>query len=601
VRTITILILLFSLSSCHRSSLMEESILVDLASRESAGHQILLYSREFVVQQDGALHVTTRQVLQAGVDLKSFPGLISVFDSPTEPLEEFEARLVGPNGSARHFDRTDLSWTSLNTVGHVSTVGAFYLPIDGQVQTGDIVETVTRHRPSLPQLGISFCPSDASAPTRLAMCVIDIPEAQRLRYKVMNDTLSPVEIRRDGRRRYEFVWRNVVGSGSLKPFTKRNAHPTLLAVVPGTGIESWQDFGDWYLRSVSERLEITPEMRTKAIALTAGVTDPSRKMAIISSFCQNKVRYGQVYLERGEILPSPVALTFARGFGDCKDYSALMWTLATACGVTPSLALCYRGRGTEVQDDLPILQFNHMVVCLQVGDSVTWYDGTNQMPFAGVVSYDIVNSPALVLRPGGSYCTRIPEDRGNSLDIAGSLGMQGSGLAGTITISLRRQYAIDLLYASQSLHEAEFHQVVLEWVRRYISSLVRVRSVTTLTREQAMIMNMTCEIPNCVLGVPPDFYLSASRVFDMLLPELDEKTAATDVYYYPHFGRVDIRVGLPDLDEEGGKHGLGSLLDLRYDIPIGPLEPKQRDQFSTRYVDASRAYTRTRHYTRENP
>jgi hypothetical protein len=115
-----------------------------------------------------------------------------------------------------------------------------------------------------------------------------------------------------------------------------------------------------------------------------------------------------------------------------------------------------------------------------------------------------------------------------------------------------------------------------------------------------MVLRVSCEIPNCVLSLPPDYHTSVARVFDMLLPVLDEETDTARVYYYPHYGRVDLRADLPDLREAGGANAPATSLALSYDIPIGPLSARDRNLFAARYDEARRTYTRTIHYIRSN-
>ena len=62
-------------------------------------------------------------------------------------------------------------------------------------------------------------------------------------------------------------------------------------------------------------------------------------MDAIAKYCQNNIRYEQVYIEKGEIIPNNYETIINNKYGDCKDYSVAIYCLAKSIGLNPNLAI----------------------------------------------------------------------------------------------------------------------------------------------------------------------------------------------------------------------------------------------------------------------
>ena len=509
--------ILLLLSACGPSLLLEEESVRRLPAGPTTEHQVLFTSAEFRVEGK-SVTTLTRRVLRVGNDLASVPDLLTVPDYPSSPLQAYQARVHYANGKTRSYGRSDLIWTSLSRSSSITAGAVHLLPLAGDLHTGDLIETVEKHGEPFPEFGAAFVPTAAGAIVADARCIFDLPAGTELQFRVMNDSVVPFVTEAEGRRRIEFCWKDLRRGPAANVFSHGNSAPKVLATIPGAGIAGWREFGDWYLRLIADRLVITPEIRAKAEALVRNCATPREKMDAIARYCQSSVRYEQVYVENGEFIPNPIGTVLSRGYGDCKDYASLIWGLGRAAGLRPLLALCHRGRGYRVDTAIPVDQFNHMIACFRDGTEMVWYDGTNQLPVAGVTSFDVVNAPALVLDEGSSAIEIIREDPGNLMEITGELSPQGSMLRGEVVIGLFRQYAIETLFAERYLNKAAFAEVGERWFRANVSQQARILSTRWSKSETGFALIAKVEIPNALLDIPPETYVSLSRVFDRLLP-----------------------------------------------------------------------------------
>src|SRR5438874_196486 len=123
----------------------------------------------------------------------------------------------------------------------------------------------------------------------------------------------------------------------------RPLSPVLTEVAPyvhASSFGSWQDLGRWYAALLLPQLAVNDEMRVAlAQVLRGNDKDEPARIRAIHELVLKQTHY--VALEFGiyGYQPYPVAQTFARRFGDCKDKASLMIALLREAGIDAELAL----------------------------------------------------------------------------------------------------------------------------------------------------------------------------------------------------------------------------------------------------------------------
>jgi hypothetical protein len=138
---------------------------------------------------------------------------------------------------------------------------------------------------------------------------------------------------------------------------------------------------------------------------TAGETVDSA-FAVI----RDRIRYVARLDEIHAIVPRPAREVLARGYGDCKEISALLKALLARRGIEVNLALvATRGR-KQVIDRVPTLGgFDHVVVYREEPDStLRFYDAVNKYAAPRNSHLHLVGQKVLLLSRGGSRLTVIP-------------------------------------------------------------------------------------------------------------------------------------------------------------------------------------------------
>ena len=140
---------------------------------------------------------------------------------------------------------------------------------------------------------------------------------------------------------------------------------TLHYAMPGAAIaEDWKAYGEWYVGLTQGRTAVTPEMKAKALELTAGKTDFYERAKAIQNFVRGDIRYVAVEVGVGGYQPHAAADIFSHRYGDCKDKATLLAAMLSAVGIH-STWLWVDVEHTMDQS-MPSLLGDHMVAAIEV-------------------------------------------------------------------------------------------------------------------------------------------------------------------------------------------------------------------------------------------
>jgi len=173
--------------------------------------------------------------------------------------------------------------------------------------------------------------------------------------------------------------------------------------------KTWDDLAAWYAGLSKDQLIPDDEVRRRVAALTKGLSDPVAKMRAIYAEVVQKTRY--VALEFGiyGYKPRPCALTFARGWGDCKDKAALIVTMLKEAGIPASMVLVRTGmRGEFETDPASLAPFDHAIAYVPSMnlflDGTAEYTGSTELP-----AFDRGALALIVDETGKGKLTHLPD------------------------------------------------------------------------------------------------------------------------------------------------------------------------------------------------
>lgn len=130
---------------------------------------------------------------------------------------------------------------------------------------------------------------------------------------------------------------------------------------------SWNGLAGQMRQVVGSALRGGDGLRRKLTELLAGTETAEEKLARIHRFVSQEIRYLGLEQGVGGIIPRPTDLTLARGFGDCKDKTALFVEMARRAGFEAYAVLTSISRYEPAKLITPAASyFDHMVACVRI-------------------------------------------------------------------------------------------------------------------------------------------------------------------------------------------------------------------------------------------
>lgn len=175
--------------------------------------------------------------------------------------------------------------------------------------------------------------------------------------------------------------------------------------------EKWTGFAAKIIQEQEKEIRRPlPPVFEKIKAATESLP-PEIRMDTVAGMVAQEIRYfGDWRRRNGGHIPRPLADVAETGYGDCKDMSLAIVSIARAMGLKADLAWIWRSdlATTEADYQLPNdFSFNHAIA--RVEDRGTrWLDSTNSVTLKNQTYLDIANRPALVLASTGVWFDRTP-------------------------------------------------------------------------------------------------------------------------------------------------------------------------------------------------
>jgi len=179
-------------------------------------------------------------------------------------------------------------------------------------------------------------------------------------------------------------------------------HIARLALAP-LGIETWEDVAEWFRKLAEPQIKAGKGVKELASTFTRGVENEEDKLRIIYEWVRDNIRYVAVDIGIGGYQPHPAEVVLKNRYGDCKDMTTLLCSLAREAGLEAYEVIVSTWQQGIPDTSLPSpFQFNHVIAyCPSVGASGVWMDATEKgCPFGKLPWYD-QGLPVLVVGKEG--------------------------------------------------------------------------------------------------------------------------------------------------------------------------------------------------------
>ena len=339
--------------------------------------RVLASVRVDQVRQDyqAIQHTQLLIALSSQAEVESYRTRAIQYSPQAQELDLKRARIFHANGTM-----SDAEDDGDTAVGDAS-IAAYYDLRTRQLRfrdlsVGDVIEleytlTPSSHENPYGRYFAELVPFGGALPCTLQRYIVRAPA--ELHLSSAQHLLGAPQIRKDASE-ITYVWERR-GIPALIREPRSPSWSEQGAYVHVSNFQNWEALGEWYAQLVKPQFELSPELENLVSDLVAHHPNRLDRVAEIDDLVLKNTRYVAQEFGVYGFKPYPVAQTYARRFGDCKDKASLMVALLRAAGIDAQIALVRTQRlGGILPQPASAAIFDHAIVYVPEFD--LWLDGT---------------------------------------------------------------------------------------------------------------------------------------------------------------------------------------------------------------------------------
>lgn len=346
---------------------------------------ILLLDQKHIIKANGVLiskkHVMVKVLTEGG---KAAGDVVIPFNSYFEKPKINIARTIQPTGEIQNVAKEAVEEESLFAAQPVFSDFKVKRIIFPNVQIGSVIEyeiEIVENNKFIPGFSFVFTIPVNWIVWR-ARFSVDVPNSMPVKYKVEKFLKDSPSITA-GNKSKIYTWQEdyIYVKGGDEP-----AAPNYMRIGPYvvfSTIESWQKINDWGLNLAQNQFNPDKAIDDQAEELIKGrKQDKKELIEPVFDFVSKNIRYAAIELGEASFKPYPAALVLKNAYGDCKGKSALLIAMLKSIGIPAYPALLVTNNSGLILEDIPMINFNHMIVAVPDGEGYLFLDPTAEMiPF----------------------------------------------------------------------------------------------------------------------------------------------------------------------------------------------------------------------------
>ena len=156
-----------------------------------------------------------------------------------------------------------------------------------------------------------------------------------------------------------------------------------------SSFSSWDEIFKWWNPLYKDKIVPDGDIKKKVQELTRGLDSDRDKARAIHNFCSQEIRYVAVEYGQAGYEPHRASEIFLNKYGDCKDQAILLITMLREAGLAAYPVLIGTEGNIVLQDDFPMLLFNHAIAVVEIAGEYIFLDPTAEtVPFGDLPSAD---------------------------------------------------------------------------------------------------------------------------------------------------------------------------------------------------------------------
>lgn len=215
-----------------------------------------------------------------------------------------------------------------------------------------------------------------------------------------------------------------------------------------------------YVQRAAPRAAPTPRVQALAREIVGTQADRRERARLLYEWVSRTLTYGGNCVGIGAVVPREMNLVLDNRMGDCKDHATVLQALLTAQGIDSHQVLVNAGNLYQLHP-LPVAsQVNHVINYLP--EFQVFVDATAKgLPF-GTLPFQVQDKPVLAAVAGLPDRTPPDRERHEQLMETTMALRDDGGASGTVKVSLRGRFAIEMRDAFRRISRDQLQNLVKE-------------------------------------------------------------------------------------------------------------------------------------------
>jgi Domain of Unknown Function with PDB structure (DUF3857) len=287
------------------------------------------------------------------------------------------------------------------------------------LEPGDLLEyriiTATTHHPLAPDFWLSHDFAREGIVSQESFA-IDLPASRDLRpfTSLAAHDYETIPSGEGSEARLIYLWKRP-STASASPGTSRKIFDLPLASVESdivlTTFKGWAEFEIALQKSYEKELQVTPQLKAKALELTRGSGVPEDDLRALYDFVSKSMPTVDLPLDSAGFQPRGAEQISTSGYGTPEEKCVLLSALATAVGLRAQPAFSLSGAHPQIAPPIPSILGRPLVMAAFAGH-VVWLDPSVGVAPFGVIASNIRGGLAVPLYPSSdiSFLEDVPKD-----------------------------------------------------------------------------------------------------------------------------------------------------------------------------------------------
>jgi hypothetical protein len=168
----------------------------------------------------------------------------------------------------------------------------------------------------------------------------------------------------------------------------------------------YKEMGAAYALGAAGKSHVTPAIQALADSITKDIADRRGQAEAISHWVKKNIRYVNVTLGVGRVVPNEAGIVLKNRYGDCKDHTTLMLALLAAKDIVAEPVLVNSASAYTLPEPVTAAAIDHVIMFLP--EFGLYDDPTDSTASFGVLPVKLYDKPVVHAGAAGAHVERIP-------------------------------------------------------------------------------------------------------------------------------------------------------------------------------------------------